>query len=280
MGSTVYVNGRSVVHKNAGGKSIAFPDPCLSPPPPPAGPIPVPYPNTAMASDTDEGASSVKADGQPVAIKGQSKIKTSTGDEGGTQGGNVVTHKTKGKAFFLVASMDVKIEGKPVPRHGDSMAQNCACAPFGGVAPAYVDLITQALEYTNCDDRYDRDEHGNDSAGDPTPNDDQTAAVNNMRSTVATEDQPAGTVICWECKKPTANPIADHQPPLVLNYYSGGCHDPGQQEDVAGNDNYLSEPPEPPDDTACIVPHCPDCSFRQMQEMQRFSQAARAAQGL
>jgi uncharacterized Zn-binding protein involved in type VI secretion len=278
MGATVYANGRSVVHKNAGGKSVAFPDPCLSPPPPPAGPLPLPYPNTALASDTDEGAASVKADGQPVAIKGQSKIKTSSGDEGGTQGGNVLTHKTKGKAFFLVASMDIKIEGKEVPRHGDSMAQNCACAPFGGVAPAYVDLITQALEETQCEDEYDRDVHGLDSEGRPTPNPEQRAAINDMRCDEATEFQPAGTVICWECQEPTANPIADHQPPLVLKYYSGGCNDEDDQLDLAESDNYQSEPPE--ENTNAIVPHCPDCSFRQMQEMSRFSRAARAAQGL
>jgi uncharacterized Zn-binding protein involved in type VI secretion len=280
MGATVYANGKSVAHKNSDGKAIAFPDVCLSPPPPPAGPIPVPYPNTALSKDTDKGADTVTADGQPIALKGKSNFSTSTGDEGGTQGGNVLTHKTKGKAFFLAASMDVQIEGKPVPRHGDPMAHNCACAPYGGVAPAYVDLITTALEHTDCDEPYEREEHGQDGNGEDTPNDDQRGAVNDLKSTEATEDQPAGTVICWECRQPTANPVADHQPPLVLKYYSGGCHDEEEMQDAAGTDDVREEPPEPPDDTPCIVPHCPDCSDLQRNAMSAFSRAARAAQGL
>lgn len=280
MGATVYVNGRSVTHKNSNGKAIAFPDVCLSPPPPPTGPIPVPYPNTAFSKDTDRGAKAVKADGKPVAIKGKSRFSKSTGDEGGTQGGNVITHKTKGKAFFLAASMDVKIEGKFVPRHGDPMAHNCACAPFASVAPAYIDLITTAEEHNNCGRRYNRDEDGADCEGEGTPNPEQREAVANMRSADATEYQPEGTVVCWQCREPTANPVADHQPPLILSYYNGGCHDSDEMCEAAGTDNVQDRPPEPPDETPCIVPHCPDCSFKQMQEMRQFSRRARAAQNL
>lgn len=270
MGATVYVNDRSVVHKNSDGQAIAFPDVCLSPPPPPAGPVPIPYPNTAFSRDTDNGAKTVIADGQPVALKGQSKISTSTGDEGGVQGGNVLTHKTKGKAFFLAASMDVTIEGKNVPRHGDPMAHNCACAPYGGVAPAYIDLFTAAEENVDCDEEYDRDVHGRDVYGRATPNPDQTAAVNALRG-------PDGRVDCWECGLPTATPIPDHQPPLILKYYSGGCHDEDEMQDAAGTDNVRRQPPDPPDDTPCIVPHCPSCSSdgysSQMNEMRAFSRA-------
>lgn len=280
MGATVYVNGRSVAHKKSDGKAIGFPDVCLSPPPPPAGPVPIPYPNIALSKDTDKGAKKVKTDGKPPALKGQSRFKKSTGDEAGTQGGNVITHKTKGKAFFMAASTDVKFEGKFVPRHGDTMAHNCNCTPFGTVAPAYTDLITMALENTNCDEPYDRDEHGKDSADKPTPNDSQREGVNNMKSTEATESQPAGTVRCWQCKKFTANPVADHQPPLIVKYYSGGCKDEDDMCDSAETEDFRDDPPAPPDDSPCIVPHCEDCSFRQMQEMRDFSRQARAAQGL
>ena len=280
MGATVYVNGRSVVHKNSDGKSIAFPDVCLSPPPAPTGPIPIPYPNTALSHDTDEGAKTVFADGTPVALKGQSHFKTSTGDEAGSQGGNVLTHKTKGKAFFMNAAMDVSIEGAMVPRHGDPMAHNCACAPIGGVAPCYIDLFTTAIEQTDCDEPYNRDKHGRDSDGRATPNPDQREAVRGLMSDEATEFQPAGTVICWECQQPTANPVADHQPPLVLTYYRGGCHDEEVMQDAAGTMDVRTEPPEPPDETPCIVPHCPDCSDRQRNAMSRFSREARMAQGL
>lgn len=264
MGATVYVNGRSVAHENSAGKAIAFPDVCLSPPPPPAGPIPIPYPNIALSSDTDNGAKTVTADGKPIAIKGQSHFKQSSGDEGGTQGGNVVTHKTKGKAFFMNASMDVKIEGHDVPRHGDPMAHNCSCAPYGGVAPAYIDLITTAQEHTDCERPYDRDIDGRDSNGRPTPNPEQSAAV----AALAGED---GKVTCWECQQPTASPIADHQPPLVVKYASGGCHDEDEMREAAETMNVLEEPPEPPDETPCIVPHCPSCSDAQRDEMRRFS---------
>ena len=50
MGVTVGVNKLSVVHKDSGGVTIAFPDVCKTPSP--AGPIPIPYPNIAKSSDT------------------------------------------------------------------------------------------------------------------------------------------------------------------------------------------------------------------------------------
>ena len=41
-----------------------LPDTCLSPPSPPAGPVPLPYPNTAFASDTTNGSTTVMISGQ------------------------------------------------------------------------------------------------------------------------------------------------------------------------------------------------------------------------
>lgn len=121
MGVTVGVNNLSVVHKDSGGVTIAFPDVCKTP----AGPsvVPIPYPNIAMSSDTAKGSKSVKVDGNPVCLK-DSNFKTSTGDEAGTAGGGVVSSKTKGKAEFVNFSMDVKIEGKNVPRALDLMLHN------------------------------------------------------------------------------------------------------------------------------------------------------------
>jgi hypothetical protein len=49
------------------------------------------------SSDLASGSTTVKLQGNPTALEGQSYVSTSTGDEGGTQGGNVITHKTKGK---------------------------------------------------------------------------------------------------------------------------------------------------------------------------------------
>jgi Domain of unknown function (DUF4150) len=121
MGVTVGVNNLSVVHKDSGGVTIAFPDVCKTPSP--GGPIPIPYPNIAQSSDTASGSKSVKVDGNPVCLK-DSNFKTSTGDEAGTAGGGVASNKTKGKAEFVNFSMDVKIEGKNVPRALDLMLHN------------------------------------------------------------------------------------------------------------------------------------------------------------
>lgn len=121
MSVTVGVNNLSVVHKDSGGVTIAFPDVCKTPSP--GGPIPIPYPNIAMSSDSASGSKSVKVDGNPVCLK-DSNFKTSTGDEAGTAGGGVASSKTKGKAEFVNFSMDVKIEGKNVPRALDLMLHN------------------------------------------------------------------------------------------------------------------------------------------------------------
>ncbi|MBA3697944.1 MAG: DUF4150 domain-containing protein [Planctomycetes bacterium] len=121
MGVTVGVNNLSVVHKDSGGITIAFPDVCKTPTP--GGPVPIPYPNIAQSSDTAKGSKSVKVDGNPVCLK-DSNFKTSTGDEAGTAGGGVASSKTKGKAEFVNFSMDVKIEGKNVARALDLMLHN------------------------------------------------------------------------------------------------------------------------------------------------------------
>jgi uncharacterized Zn-binding protein involved in type VI secretion len=124
MGLTVFAEKMGFFHKGSGGHGVAPGDVCLSPPPPPAGPAPIPYVNSVSSSDLSDGSQSVKIDGEPTALEDSSTVSTSTGDEAGTQGGNVVTHKTKGKAAFTLWSFTVKVEGKGVGRHGDPMGQN------------------------------------------------------------------------------------------------------------------------------------------------------------
>lgn len=121
MGVTVGANFMSVVHKDSGGVTIAFPDVCKTPAPP-APPIPIPYPNVAKSSDSAKTAKKVKADGQPLCTK-DSNFSTSTGDEPGSLKG-IASSKTKGKAEFVNYSMDVKAEGKNVPRALDMMLHN------------------------------------------------------------------------------------------------------------------------------------------------------------
>jgi hypothetical protein len=127
MGTEVYANGMEIACKAASGSaSGAFPDTCLTPPPPPAGPVPVPYPNSAYASDTTDGTTTVMIVGQEVMLKDQSTFKKSVGNEAATkaQGMGVVTHTIQGEASFVAWSMDVKFEGESVPRHLDLMLHN------------------------------------------------------------------------------------------------------------------------------------------------------------
>ncbi|HYO71586.1 MAG TPA: DUF4150 domain-containing protein [Archangium sp.] len=115
------VNKMSVVTKDSGGTTVAFPDVCKTPTP--GGPVPIPYPNVAKSSDTAKGTKKVSVGGNPVCVK-DSNFSTSTGDEAGTAGGGVASSKTKGKAEFVNFSFDVKFEGKNVARALDLMLHN------------------------------------------------------------------------------------------------------------------------------------------------------------
>ena len=121
MPVTVGVNFLSVVHAGSNGITIAFPDVCKTPAPP-APFVPIPYPNIAKSSDTAQGASTVKCDGNPVCVK-DSNFMVSTGDEAGSLLG-VASNKIKGKAEFVNFSFDVRFEGKNVPRAFDLMLHN------------------------------------------------------------------------------------------------------------------------------------------------------------
>src|SRR5215831_6230899 len=143
MANEVYANGREIACKAAAGKSVAaFPDTCLSPPSPPAGPVPIPYPNTAYASDTTNGSTTVMISGQEVMLKDDSTFKKSTGDEAATKslGMGVVTHAIQGEASFISWSMDVHIEGQNVDRHLDQMLHNEQCNNPANTTPwVYLD---------------------------------------------------------------------------------------------------------------------------------------------
>jgi hypothetical protein len=121
MPVTVGVNFMSVVHAGSSGISIAFPDVCKTPAPP-APFVPIPYPNIAQSSDTAQGASTVKCDGNPPCVK-DSNFKMSTGDEPGSLMG-IASNKIKGKAEFVNFSFDVKFDGKNVARALDLMLHN------------------------------------------------------------------------------------------------------------------------------------------------------------
>lgn len=142
MSMQVFVNGRVVACKVADGKSVAaFPDVCLSPPSPPAGPLPVPYPNSAFASDTEDGSTTVQVGGKPVMLKDKSHFKKSVGNEAATKslGMAVVTHQVGGKVYFASWSFDVKIEGENAVRAFDLTTHNHGSMPPNTPTWPYLD---------------------------------------------------------------------------------------------------------------------------------------------
>jgi len=243
MGCTVFAEKMGWFHKGSDGKGIAPGDVCLTPPPPPAGPLPVPYVNMLFASDLTKGSKSVKADGNPTCLEDVSEIATSTGNEPGTQGGGVITHKTKGKGNFTLWSFTVKVEGKGVCRHGDPLLQNEASRPPNCTAPGALVILKAALgsDYrkSKCKTSYDSDKHR------PSIKQPQKDEVYGKQ--------------CWECAKQIRagkraktpggkwmreedygkadsggkkryknrdrkKMTPDHQPPLNRAWELGGCH--------------------------------------------------------
>jgi hypothetical protein len=152
MGVTVGVDKLSVVHQDSSGITSAFPDVCKTPSP--AGPIPIPYPNIAKSSDTADGTSTVKCDGNPVCVK-DSNFRISTGDEAGSAGGGVVSNKIKGKAEFVNFSFDVKFDGKNVARALDPMLHNDKnTPPFPLVQGPVIDMGNDKAVCYMCGDPY------------------------------------------------------------------------------------------------------------------------------
>jgi hypothetical protein len=120
MGQTTFVNSRGIAHKGSGGMSTVFPDVCKTPAAP--SPIPIPYPNIGQSSDTSQGPSSVKTDGEMPMVKG-AQYSRSSGDEAGTLGG-VISGVNMSVCEYLLYSFDVKFEGNNVCRMGDQLWQN------------------------------------------------------------------------------------------------------------------------------------------------------------
>lgn len=245
MSLSVYANGMGFAHKGSGGTGTAPLDVCLTPPPPPAGPVPVPYVNICSSGDISKGSKTVKIDGEATALEDASEFSTSSGDEAGTQGGGVVTHKTKGKASFKLWSFDVKVEGKGVGRHGDLVIQNTASDPPNCVDMAFVNRFKKVLgpNYGKpCKRKYTKQ-----FRPEQDPSREQVDKVKNKP--------------CWECKRDTGETAAvwrtsvkgwlggklkvvlrrnrkhkqhhsrgagdmthDHQPPLAVAWEMGGCH--------------------------------------------------------
>lgn len=113
------------VTKGSNGVAMAtLPNVCKMPGPP-APFVPTPLPNIGRSSDGPDGYStSVKVEGEPVAIQGASfKSKGDIASQG--TGGGMVSNNVQGATKFVApGSMDVKIEGKNVQYLGDQMTNN------------------------------------------------------------------------------------------------------------------------------------------------------------
>jgi uncharacterized Zn-binding protein involved in type VI secretion len=140
--SSVFANGRSIVHKGDGQTDAAGPpDVCKTPSP--GGPVPVPYVNIAASRDLANGTRSVRIEGHPAGNE-RSNLAISTGDEAGTAGGGLMSSKIKGKLTWATKSADVKLEGKGAVRFGDTAQHNgnsfnTAFIQQGGTGMAYGD---------------------------------------------------------------------------------------------------------------------------------------------
>jgi uncharacterized Zn-binding protein involved in type VI secretion len=106
--------------------SATLPNVCKMPGPP-APFVPTPLPNIAKSGNSPKDYSTtVKIEGDPVAIRGSS-YGSSSGDVAsrGT-GGGIVSNNAEGPAKFLApGSLNVQIEGKNVQFLGDQMLNNC-----------------------------------------------------------------------------------------------------------------------------------------------------------
>jgi hypothetical protein len=122
----VFANGNEIAAQSADGASIACaPDVCFSPGAPMPG-VPVPYANTVRAADLANLSRTVFFKGTGGALEDISFFATSTGNEPATPGlkKGTVTGQIKGKAHFKTWSMNVKVEGKGIARHLDTVTHN------------------------------------------------------------------------------------------------------------------------------------------------------------
>jgi len=146
MATNVFANHRAVCCKAASGSTLcAFPDVCMSPPITPVTPngVPIPYPSTGMAADTSDGSTSVMIAGKPVFLQNASSFAKTTGDEPGSVANKgLVSGSNRGKAYFVMWSMDVQVEGKSVTRAFDLATSNHA-GPMPGNTPPwpYIDGV-------------------------------------------------------------------------------------------------------------------------------------------
>lgn len=143
-----------------GSSSVAaatLPNLCKMPPPPPPF-APTPLPNIGQSGKQPSGyTTTVKMEGQPVAIAGA--MFGSSGDIASkATGGGVVSSNAEGPTKFLApGSLDVKAEGKNIQYLGDQMLNNCGpsgapanSATMAGVLHGILAVATTEKPTTTC----------------------------------------------------------------------------------------------------------------------------------
>jgi hypothetical protein len=147
----------------------------------------------------------------------------------------------------MLWSFCVKFEGKGVCRHGDPMGQNCMSTPPG--AADIKAMVNEAVKRAfspeePCAEAYDSNKH--------------------RHSMLQSQYDAVAAGPCWQCGSTSplgndslGNPLPygpndaytpDHQPPVMVRWYDGGCN---MTEDE-WKDNFQ--------DPNSVYPHCRRCS--------------------
>lgn len=281
MSCTVFAENMGLFHKGSGGKGIAPGDVCMTPPPPPAGPVPVPYVNMLQASNLTKGSKSVKIQGEPTALEGDSQVSTSNGNEPGSQPPKgVVTATNTGKGSFKLWSFTVKAEGKGLCRHGDMMGQNHMSDPPNCVDAAALTSFEVSLgdNLNKVCPPYDGEKHR------PAITKDQDDAVHGKpcwecQRQIDEGETPVTTDAKWlkdeaEYKSRSGGKYAsrdreamtpDHQPPLNVAWAKGGCNiAPKAPTNPTGFQKLFSKP-------EMVKPHCRRHSNSQGSQVAAFA---------
>jgi uncharacterized Zn-binding protein involved in type VI secretion len=138
-----------VTKGNHGIAAATLPNVCKMPGPP-APFVPTPLPNIGQSGKQPDGYStSVKVEGNPVAIRGASFGSVGDIASKGT-GGGIISNNAEGPTKFIApGSLNVQIEGKNVQYLGDQMMNNCGPAGSPANAATMQGVLVQPLVVTD-----------------------------------------------------------------------------------------------------------------------------------
>jgi hypothetical protein len=126
-----------------GGMCMGFPDVCKTPAPPSPSPIPIPYPNIAQCASAQKDSQKVKI-ANMGALKKDSEVPMSSGDEAGVAGG-VSSSVNMGKLAYKKGSSKVKFEGQEAVHLTSMTSHNKDNFPAGmQMVPSQVQVIVGA----------------------------------------------------------------------------------------------------------------------------------------